>query len=611
MCGIVGCVGTGGKDVADRVIRGLRRLAYRGYDSAGIAVIEEGEVRSLRRAGKLRNLEEAVEETPLKGRVGLGHTRWATHGSPSERNAHPHRDCSGRLVVVHNGIIENYRELRGKLLAAGHRFTSDTDSEVLAHLIESHVEGDLSEAVRRALREVRGAYAIGVIHSGFPDVLVGARKDSPLVVGLGRDETLLASDVPALLETTRDVVYLEDGDVATLSPRGALLTNLRGDSLARAPHRVEWDLLTAEKSGYKHFMLKEIHEQPRVVADVLMGRLDEEAGDAVLPELSLDAAAAKALARLTIVACGTSYHAGLVAKFLVEDLAKLPVEVDVASEFRYRRPLVSAKSLVISVSQSGETADTLAGQRLARTLGARTLAVCNVIGSSIAREAHDVLDTRAGPEIGVASTKAFVSQIVAFHLLAIRLGRLRGTLSPEPARRRLASLRAVRGAIEEVLRREPAIDDLASRLVGATDVLYLGRGINYPIGLEGALKLKEISYVHAEGYPAGEMKHGPIALVDEKLPVLFIATPGDVREKVKSNMEEVRARGGLIVAVAADGDEDVRSIADEVIEVPAVDEPLSPLVNVVPLQLLAYHVALRRGCDVDQPRNLAKSVTVE
>ena len=612
MCGIVGCVGDSGSDVAERVLKGLRRLAYRGYDSAGIAVIEgDGRMHSLRRAGKLANLERAVHETPLHGSVGLGHTRWATHGSPSEQNAHPHRDCSGRLVVVHNGIIENYQELRQRLRESGHRFTSETDSEVLAHLIESHLAGDLSDAVRAALREVRGAYAIGVLHSSFPDTLVGARKDCPLVVGVRAGEALLASDVPALLEATRDVTYLEDGDVATLRPGGVSFTDLLGAPQDRAPHRIEWDLLTAEKGGFKHFMLKEIHEQPRVVADVLMGRFDEAGDDVLLPEIRLDAGAARALDRITIVACGTSWHAGLVGKFLIESAAGIPVEVDVASEFRYRHPLVGGKTLVVAVSQSGETADTLAGLRLARSLGARTLSVCNVIGSSIAREAHDVLDTRAGPEIGVASTKAFTSQIVALHLVAIRLGRLRGALSEEAARRKIAGLRAVRGAIEEALRREERIDALAGRLVSATDVLYLGRGINYPIGLEGALKLKEISYVHAEGYPAGEMKHGPIALVDEKLPVIFLATPGEVYEKVLSNMEEVRARGGRIVAVAADGDAKASAIADETVFVPRVEEELSPLVNVVPLQLLAYHVALRRGCDVDQPRNLAKSVTVE
>ncbi len=612
MCGIVGCVSAGGS-ATEVLISGLRRLEYRGYDSAGIAVLDEERsgIRTLREVGRIQNLESALNGVYLHGRTGIGHTRWATHGSPSERNAHPHGDCRGDLVVVHNGIIENYRSLRDDLVSAGHVFTSETDSEVLAHLIEAEDHGDLAEAVRRALRRVEGSWAVAVIHRGHPGLIIGARKDSPLVIGIAASQSFLASDVPALLDRTKDVIYLEDGDVASLRETGVAIRDAEGRPVERKVVRIGWDVSQAERGGYPHFMLKEIHEQPRVVSDTLLGRIATDRGDVVLDDAGITDEDIRRLRRISIVACGTSWHAGQVARFYFERFARMSVDVDYASEYRYRDAVTDADTMMIAVSQSGETADTLAALRQGRRLGARTLAVCNAVGSSIVRESDGVILTHAGPEIGVASTKAFVTQLVALLLVALRFGRVRGAVAPATLDQGIDALRSLPGRIERALLLEPRIRDLAPKYAAARDVLFIGRGINYPIALEGALKLKEISYIHAEGYPAGEMKHGPIALVDAALPIVAIATRSAVHDKMLSNIEEARARGGRVIAVASEGDERIRALAEDVIEVPDTPEALSPAVNVVPLQLLAYHMAVLRGCDVDRPRNLAKSVTVE
>ncbi|MBI1850939.1 MAG: glutamine--fructose-6-phosphate transaminase (isomerizing) [Planctomycetes bacterium] len=609
MCGIIGCVAE--HDVSRILIEGLRRLEYRGYDSAGIAVLHEGHIRVQRAVGKLGRLEEALDHEEMSGHQGLGHTRWATHGKPSEENAHPHRDCTGDLVLIHNGIIENFVSLKRELVAKGHKFVSETDTEVLAHLIESCVKDDLAASVRTALLRVEGAYAVVVMHRRFPGTIVGSRRDNPLVVGLGDRENFIASDVPALLDHTRDVVFVHDGEVAEVTLSGVKLTTLDGTPVTRPTTRIEWDLVMAEKGGFKHFMLKEIHEQGRVVSDALLGRIVEGTGETYVPDLKLDAALAKRIEKIVIVACGTSHHAGLVARGALEALAKLPVEVDIASEFRYREPMLDDKTLLVAISQSGETADTIGAVRRGRQSKAHPIAICNVLGSSITRECDGVLYTHAGPEIGVASTKAFVAQIVALHLLAMRLAELRGTASREVLAARATALRSVRGCIERALKREADVVRIAKTYHPARDFLFLGRGVNFPIALEGALKLKELSYIHAEGYPAGEMKHGPIALIDGEMPILAIATKGIAYSKMRSNIEEVRTRGGKVIALITEGDKQIPSVAHDVIEVPEITEELSPLVNIVPLQLLAYHIAVLRGCDVDQPRNLAKSVTVE
>jgi glutamine---fructose-6-phosphate transaminase (isomerizing) len=613
MCGIVGYVGQ--RDAVPVILEGLRRLEYRGYDSAGVAVVVNGSLQRRRSVGKLRNLEESLRSEPLAGEFGLGHTRWATHGRPSEENAHPHLDCSGRLVVVHNGIIENYLPLKARLTAEGHRFVTQTDTEVVAHLVESHFQGSLEEAVRRAVGELRGIYALVLMHRDEPQTLVAARLGPPLVVGLGEGEHFLASDIPALLPYTRDFIFLDDGEVVTVKPGSLRLTGAGGAEVQRAPQRISWDPVQAEKGGYRHFMLKEIHEQPRAVRDTLLGRIGLEEGEVHLEELGPAAEALQRAERVVLLACGTSWHAALVGKFLLEQVSRVPAEVDYGSEFRYRTPLVGSGTLAVAISQSGETADTLAAFREAKRLGALPISICNVQGSMITREAAGTLLTHAGPEIGVASTKAFTSQIVALALLALHLGRLKGTLSPADCRRLLESLARVPQLMEHALQASAPIEELSRSLVHATDFLFLGRGIHYPIALEGALKLKEISYIHAEGYPAGEMKHGPIALIDERLPVVALCPPGRTYEKMLSNVQEVKARGGRVLAVAAAGDDEIRKIleppADVVLEVPPLDEIWSPLLMVVPLQLLAYHVAVRAGRDVDQPRNLAKSVTVE
>jgi glucosamine--fructose-6-phosphate aminotransferase (isomerizing) len=612
MCGIVGYVGT--RDAVPVIVEGLRRLEYRGYDSAGIAVVTKGALERRRSVGKLKNLEDSLGAAPLAGDFGLGHTRWATHGRPSEENAHPHQDCTGDLVVVHNGIIENYLELKTRLAAAGHRFVTQTDTEVVAHLVESHYRGDLEEAVRLTLQELEGIYALVFLHRDQPQKLVAARQGPPLVVGLGEGEHFLASDIPALLAHTRDFVFLDDGDVVTVTPQSARLTDLAGRPVERKAQRISWDPVQAEKGGYRHFMLKEIHEQPRAVRDTLLGRIGLEEGEVHLEELGAAADELRRIRRVTLLACGTSWHAALVAKFLLEQVAQIPAEVDYGSEFRYRTPIVDRDTLAVAISQSGETADTLAAFREAKRLGALPLGICNVQGSMLTREAAGTLLTHAGPEIGVASTKAFTSQIVALSLLALHLGRLRGSLSSERCRALLQELAKVPHLVERALLLSPQIEDLARTLAQASDFLFLGRGINYPIALEGALKLKEISYIHAEGYPAGEMKHGPIALIDERLPVVALCPPGRTYEKMLSNVQEVKARGGRVLALAAEGDQQLAHVLephDVLLQVPTVEELWSPLLMVVPLQLLAYHVAVRAGRDVDQPRNLAKSVTVE
>jgi glutamine---fructose-6-phosphate transaminase (isomerizing) len=612
MCGIVGYVGD--KPAVEIIIEGLRRLEYRGYDSAGIAVLADRTLHVRRAPGRLKALEQVLAERPLDGTLGIGHTRWATHGRPSEENAHPHTDCHGSLVVVHNGILENYLELKERLTAEGHTFRSETDTEVLAHLIEDRLlrVGDLETAVRLALREVRGSYAIGVVAAAAPDRLVVAKQGAgSVVVGLGQGEMFVASDIPAILAHTRDVIILEDEEVAVVTADAVEVTTLDRRPVRRDPVRILWDPIMAEKGGYRHFMLKEIYEQPRAITDTFSGRLALETGDVLLPDLNLDAAAAQAIQRVVLVACGTSWHAGLIARSMIERLAGIPAEVDLASEFRYRDAIVGPDTLIVAISQSGETADTIGAVKAAKAKGCPVVAVTNVVGSALAREATGILQMHAGPEIGVASTKAFSTMIVAGYLLAVWLGRQRGVLTPEETKKRLHDLVEVPRLIEQTLELDGAIADLARSLSSARDFLYLGRGLQFPIALEGALKLKEISYIHAEGYAGGEMKHGPIALIDDRLPVVALVPRDSSYERMLGNMEEVRAREGMLIAITHPNDRAAASKAEHVIEIPPAAELLAPLVTVVPLQLLAYHVALRRGCDVDQPRNLAKSVTVE
>jgi len=614
MCGIVGYVGN--KDVVPILIDGLKRLEYRGYDSAGIGVIEDGKLELRRCVGKICNLENVLKDKPTKGNIALGHTRWATHGRPSEENAHPHTDCQDRLVVVHNGIIENYLTLKKELIKEGHQFKSETDTEVLAHLVEKYLvksrgKGRLLLALQKALKEVEGSYALGVISVDDPGKVVCARKDSPLVIGLGKNEYFIASDVPAILGHTRKVIYLDDGETAQLSTSGVEVYEKSGRRIEKKVFQITWDPIMAEKGGYKHFMLKEIHEQPRAIRDTFRGRMAPDRGDVYLEEVGLSKQEIKGFEKVYIVACGTSYHAALYGEFLIEEIAKLPCEVDIGSEFRYRDPIINGNSLVLLISQSGETADTLAGLREAKRKGGKTLAICNVVGSTATREADGVIYTRAGPEIGVASSKAFTAQLTALCLLAVYFGRLRGTLGKEEAKNILMHLLRIPHQVEEVLENQKEIISVAQTYFKRIDFLFLGRHINYPIALEGALKLKEISYIHAEGYAAGEMKHGPIALIDENMPVLAIATDSKVYEKVLANIEEAKARDGIVIALASKHNKEIKRKVDHVFYMPETIEILSPIVNVVSLQLLAYHIAALRGCDVDQPRNLAKSVTVE
>jgi glutamine---fructose-6-phosphate transaminase (isomerizing) len=617
MCGIVGYIGA--QQAVPIILDGLKRLEYRGYDSAGIAVLDGGNCLSVRRAsGKLRNLEDALHLNPLAGLYGIGHTRWATHGRPTEENAHPHRDCHGDVVVVHNGIVENYLALKQQLTDEGHRFVTETDTEVIAHLVEKHFDGNLENAVRDAVRELTGVFALSVISRKDPDKIVAARSGPPVVVGLGDHEYFVASDVPAILGYTRDMFFLADGDMAILTRDGVHLTDFNGRPVKRQVSHILWDPIMAEKGGYKHFMLKEIYEQPRAVRDTTLGRVGQESGRIFLDEMDISAKEFKEFRQVRIVACGTSWHAALAGKFMIERLARVPVEVDYGSEFRYRDPLVGKDTLTIVISQSGETADTLAAQREAKSKGSKTLAICNVVGSMITREAAGTLITHAGPEIGVASTKAFTCQLTALFLLAMYLGQQREVLDEATSRHLVDQLTHLPSQMEDILRHDHIYEDLAKALFRSTDFLYLGRGIHFPMALEGALKLKEISYIHAEGYPAGEMKHGPNALIDENLHAVVLATRDfsseasrQLYEKTLSNIQEVKAREGKVIAVACEGDEEVVKTADHVIAIPTTHELLLPILEVVPLQLLAYHIAVRRGCDVDQPRNLAKSVTVE
>jgi len=624
MCGIVGYVGK--KSVVPIIIEGLRRLEYRGYDSAGIAVAGNGDGLQLRRAeGKLRNLEEAIRLKPIHGSYGIGHTRWATHGRPTEENAHPHRDCTGKIVVVHNGIVENYLSLKKKLIEEGHKFTTETDTEIIAHLVEKYSTSSgngkrptLEDAVRQTVKQLTGVFALAVISTDEPNKIVAARNGPPAVIGLGNDEYFVASDVPAILYHTRDIFFLADGDMAVVTADGVQLTDFDGKPVRRQIQHVTWDPILAEKGGFKHFMLKEIYEQPRAVRDTALGRVSQDTGHIFLDQMEISEREFRAAGKINIIACGTSWHAGQAGKFMIETLARVPVEVDYASEWRYRNPIVDPDAITLVISQSGETADTIAAQREAKAKGSKTLAICNVVGSMITREAAGTIYTHAGPEIGVASTKAFTGQLTALYIFAMYLAQVRGAMTAEQARTAMLELTRIPAKLEHILTQDEACDELAKRYQKVRDFLFLGRGIHYPIALEGALKLKEISYIHAEGYPAGEMKHGPNALIDENLPVVIIATrdinnPGSMLryEKTISNLKEVKARSGVVIALATEGDEDIKESADHVLYVPAAPDELSPILEIVPLQLLAYHIAVRRGCDVDQPRNLAKSVTVE
>jgi glucosamine--fructose-6-phosphate aminotransferase (isomerizing) len=623
MCGIVGYVGK--KSVVPIILDGLRRLEYRGYDSAGIAVSGNGDGLEIRRAeGKLRNLEEAIKHKPLHGTYGIGHTRWATHGRPTEENAHPHRDCTGKIVVVHNGIVENYLSLKKKLAEEGHKFTTETDTEIIAHLVEKYSQPTngnrphLEDAVRKALKELTGVFALAVISTDEPNKIVAARNGPPAVIGLGNDEYFVASDVPAILHHTRDIFFLGDGDMAVVTTHGVQLTDFNGKPVVRQVQHVTWDPIQAEKGGFKHFMLKEIYEQPRAVQETSLGRVSQDTGRIFLQQMEITEEEFREAPKLNIIACGTSWHAGQAGKFMIESLARVPVEVDYASEWRYRNPLVDPKTITLVISQSGETADTIAAQREAKAKGSKTLAICNVVGSMITREAAGTIYTHAGPEIGVASTKAFTAQLTALYIFAMYLAQVRGVMPPEQSRGSMLELTRIPAKLETILSHDAACDELAKRYQKVHDFLFLGRGIHYPIALEGALKLKEISYIHAEGYPAGEMKHGPNALIDENLPVVIIATRDEKNadsvlryEKTMSNLKEVKARSGVVIALATEGDEEIKESADHVLYIPPASEELLPILEIVPLQLLAYHIAVRRGCDVDQPRNLAKSVTVE
>ncbi len=623
MCGIVGYVGK--RSVVPVILDGLRRLEYRGYDSAGIAVSGNGNGLEICRAeGKLRNLEEAIKQHPLHGTYGIGHTRWATHGRPTEENAHPHRDCSGKIVVVHNGIVENYLSLKKKLTEEGHKFTTETDTEIIAHLVEKYSRPpnehrpSFEDAVRQTVKQLSGVFALAVISADDPNKIVAARNGPPAVIGLGNDEYFVASDVPAILHHTRDIFFLGDGDMAVVTPNGVQLTDFDGKPVSRQVQHVTWDPISAEKGGFKHFMLKEIYEQPRAVRDTTLGRVSQATGHIFLDQMEITDAEFQAASKINIIACGTSWHAGQAGKFMIETLARVPVEVDYASEWRYRNPIVERDVITLVISQSGETADTIAAQREAKAKGSKTLAICNVVGSMITREAAGTIYTHAGPEIGVASTKAFTGQLTALYIFAMYLAQVRGVMTAEQSRSEMLELTRIPAKLESILNQDEACDALAKRYQKVHDFLFLGRGIHYPIALEGALKLKEISYIHAEGYPAGEMKHGPNALIDENLPVVVIATrdtknPDSMLryEKTISNLKEVKARSGVVIALATEGDEEIKESADHVLYIPPAPEELSPILEIVPLQLLAYHIAVRRGCDVDQPRNLAKSVTVE
>ena len=609
MCGIIGYIGP--RETKEVLLEGLRRLEYRGYDSAGIAIFHEGKVVIRRSQGKLKELERKCTGERFNGHLGIGHTRWATHGKPSEANAHPHK--AGGVVVVHNGIIENYLTLKKVLSREGHTFKSETDTEILSHLIQSHLfkGATFEEAVRQALLKVEGAYAIAVLYEGEEDKLIGARRESPLILGVGEGESFVASDIPAILPYTRKMIFLEDGEMAVIQDRTFQIRTLAGERRKRPPKEILWDPVTAEKGGFKHFMLKEIHEQPRAIADTIRGRVSLEEGKVLLGDAALSTKTQKEIRRVCIIACGTSYHAALVGKFMIEELARIPVEVDLGSEFRYRDPLVGSQDLLVAISQSGETTDTLAAFKEGKRKGVKTLAICNVVDSSLARESEGLLYTHAGPEIGVASTKTFTCQLVGLFLLALSLARTREIIRQKEAKGLLEELLKIPHLVQEVLDLNPQVEALAKRYMTARDFLYLGRGINYPIALEGALKLKEISYIHAEGYPAGEMKHGPIALIDEEVPVVVLAPRGKTYEKILNNVEEVRARDGKVIVLVNPADKEIASKANDLLRIPETHHLLAPILLTVPLQLLAYNIAVLKGTDVDQPRNLAKSVTVE
>jgi glucosamine--fructose-6-phosphate aminotransferase (isomerizing) len=629
MSGIIGYIGN--KRVVPVLLEGLQRLQYRGYDSAGLAVIREGKLSIRRTPGKLRNLEELIRLDPIDGTYGIGHTRWATHGAPTEENAHPHRDCHGTVVVVHNGIIENYLELKAGLEAEGHKFTTETDTEVIAHLIEKHLndsaagsgaagtrQGTLEEAVRAAVRQLKGVFALAIISTKDLNKIVAVRQGPPAVIGLGKDEYFVASDVPAILYHTRDLFFLADGDVAVLTPNGVKLSDFAGQPVTRRVQHITWDPILAEKGGFRDFTLKEIYEQPRAVRDTMLGRFSPETGQVFLDEMEISEDDFRSFREIKIVAAGTSRHAGLAGKIMIERLARVPVEVDYASEFRYRDPLVDSRTLTVLITQSGETADTIAGQREAHVKGSKTLAICNVLGSMVPREANGTIYTHAGPEIGVGSTKTFTAQLTALYLFAAYLGQTRGLLPPADAKQLLADLAALPKQLESVLQKDEEFEDLARHFYRASDFLFLGRGVHFPVALEGALKMKKVSYIHAEAYPAGEMKHGPNALIADALPVVVIATcdwnsaaSRQRYERTISNIKEAKARGATIIALVTEGDREVRAMADHLIVLPHTNGMLSAILEVVPLQLLAYHAGVLRGCDVDQPRNLAKSVTVE
>jgi len=620
MCGIVGYVGN--KQVVPLIIDGLRKLEYRGYDSAGIAVVDESHQLKIRRAeGKLRNLEEVLRHKPVDGTYGVGHTRWATHGRPTEENAHPHRDCTGRVVVVHNGIIENYLDLKDDLRKKDHNFVTETDTEIVAHLIEEHLKqgSSFEQAVRETVGELRGIFALSMLSADEPDTVISARLGPPVVIGVGDGEYFVASDIPAILEHTRDVFFLGDGEIAVMTRDSVRVTDFSGTQVEPQMQRITWDPIQAEKGGFKHFMLKEIYEQPRAVRETVEGRISLDTGRVFLDEMTnISEADFRRFTSIKVAACGTSWHAGLAGKYMIEELARLSVDVDYASEFRYRDPVLDENTLLLVISQSGETADTIAALREVKERGGKVLSICNVQGSMITREADGTILTHAGPEIGVASTKAFTSQMIALYLLGLYLGQLRGTLTPEQSKAHAQQLAELPVKMEHLLNDSEAVEELSKEFFRATDFLYLGRGINFPVSLEGALKLKEISYIHAEGYPAGEMKHGPNALIDERLPVMFINTreagnrASELRyEKTHSNIVEVKAREGIVISVLTEGDTMSSVVSDHVIEIPSSSDLLSPILSIIPLQLLAYHIAVRRGCDVDQPRNLAKSVTVE
>lgn len=609
MCGIVGYVGD--RSAAPFLIDGLKRLEYRGYDSAGIAVYDGEKTEVVKREGRLSRLEESLNGNFTKGFLGIGHTRWATHGKPSDINAHPHTDCSGNIIVVHNGIIENYQEIREWLKERGHRFRTEVDTEVIPHLIEEYYQGDLVSAVQKTLEWIRGAFALGILSGEEPDKIIAVRKDSPLVVGLGNGENYIASDIPAILEHTRKVYILKDGHMAVVKKDRVDLMDFKGRKVEQEVFDVKWDAVAAEKSGYPHFMLKEIHEQPRALKDTMTGRIDPERGDIRLDDITIKAEDLENIDKIFIVACGTAYHAGIVGKHVIERLTRIPVEVDIASEFRYRDPMVDERTIVIIISQSGETADTLAALRESKKRGARIIAITNVVGSSVSREAEDVLYTWAGPEIAVASTKAYSTQLVSLYMLALKMALEKGTVDREEAVEIMRELKQLPEKAQRIIGGEQKIKELAYQYSKWDDVFFIGRGLDYAVALEGSLKLKEISYIHAEAYPAGELKHGTLALITKGIPVISLVTQEQLYEKTLSNIKEVEAREATVIAVAMEGDENITKNANHVIYIPRTIPFLTPVLTVIPLQLFAYYAAVARGCDVDKPRNLAKSVTVE